>query len=83
MPTPRSTSVTASGLLDALERRLAEISATMHALARERAVLQQQTAALRMGVLTPEAALVELRTQGLALTGVTPRLTRIGSRSRR
>ncbi|HZS32467.1 MAG TPA: hypothetical protein VFC42_03720 [Methylomirabilota bacterium] len=63
-------SVTAQQLLSAIERRLAEISQIQHALAVERAHLQQHTGPLRLGVLSPEAVLVHLTAHGVRLAGI-------------
>jgi hypothetical protein len=63
-------SVTAQQLLTAIERRLAEISRIQHALAVERAQLQEHTGPLRLGVLSPEAVLVHLTAHGIRLAGV-------------
>jgi hypothetical protein len=63
-------SVTAEGLLAAIERRLTEISQQQHALAVERAYLQEQTTPLRLGILSPAAALLNLKVHGLSVGGV-------------
>ncbi len=70
------TSLTAEALLAAIERRLARISTQLHALSAERAKLQDQTVRLRMGAITPEAVLLDLKTRGVALSGVGIRTTR-------
>jgi hypothetical protein len=63
-------SLTAEGLLAAIEGRLAEISEQQHALAVERAHLREQTTPLRLGILSPAAALLNLKVHGLALSGI-------------
>jgi hypothetical protein len=63
--------LTAEDLLHAIERRLAEISELQHRLALERARLQAQTTPLRLGVISPEAVLTQLKLDGVTLTGVT------------
>jgi hypothetical protein len=57
-------------LLDAIERRLSEISERQHALAVEKAWLIEQTTPLRLGVASPDLALALLRSKGIALRGV-------------
>ena len=64
------TSVSAEGLVKAIERRLAAISDQQHALALERTRLLEQVTPLRLGVLAPETALVLLRNGGITLRGV-------------
>jgi hypothetical protein len=63
-------SLTAEQLLAVIERRLAEISRLQHALAVERAHLQQHTGPLRLGVMSPDAVLVHLSAHQVRLTGV-------------
>jgi len=57
-------------LLGLLERRLVEISERQHALAVEKARLMEQMTPLRLGVGSPELALAQLRSKGIALRGV-------------
>lgn len=57
-------------LLDAIERRLSEISERQHALAVEKAWLIEQTTPLRLGVASPELVLAQLRSKGIALRGL-------------
>jgi hypothetical protein len=66
METPTKTEV----LLEVIERRLAEISERQHALAVERARLVEQLTPLRLGVTTPDLALAQLRSKGIALRGL-------------
>jgi len=58
-------------LLEAIEHRLAEISTRQHALAVERARLVEHVTPLRLGVVSPELALAQLRAHGIALRGAT------------
>jgi hypothetical protein len=51
-------------LLGAIERRLTEISERQHALAVENARLLEQITPLRLGVVVPEASVVQLRARG-------------------
>jgi hypothetical protein len=57
-------------LLEAIERRLAEISTRQHALAVEKTRLIDQITPLRLGVASPDLALAQLRAQGVTLHGV-------------
>ena len=74
-----TTDVKAQALLDAIERRLADISAHQHALAVEKARLLEQLTPLRLGVLDPSTAVVHLKRKGITLRG----LTAAGSTTRR
>ena len=56
-------------LLAAIERRLAEISERQHVLAAEKARLIEQMTPLRLGVASPDLALAQLRSKGIALRG--------------
>ena len=56
-------------LLEVIERRLAEISESQHALAVEKARLVEQMTPLRLGVASPDLALAQLRSKGIALRG--------------
>jgi len=56
-------------LLAVIERRLAEISERQHALAVEKARLIEQMTPLRPGVASPDLALAQLRSKGIALRG--------------
>jgi hypothetical protein len=58
-------------LLGAIERRLTEISEAQHALAVEKARLLEQLTPLRLGVVAPNTALVQLKAKGVTLRGLT------------
>ena len=74
-----TTDVKTQALLGAIERRLADISAHQHALAVEKARLLEQLTPLRLGVLNPNTAVVQLKHKGITLRG----LTAAGSATRR
>jgi hypothetical protein len=57
-------------LLEAIERRLSEISQRQHALAVEKAWLVEQTTPLRLGGTSPDLVLAQLRSRGITLRGV-------------
>jgi hypothetical protein len=57
-------------LLEAIERRLSEISERQHALAVEKARLVEQTTPLRLGVISPDLALAQLKAKGVTLRGL-------------
>jgi hypothetical protein len=57
-------------LLEAIERRLSEISDRQHALAVEKAWLVEQTTPLRLGVIAPDLALAQLKSKGITLRGL-------------
>jgi hypothetical protein len=57
-------------LLEAIERRLSDISERQHALAVEKAWLVEQTTPLRLGVTSPDLALAQLRARGITLRGL-------------
>jgi hypothetical protein len=57
-------------LIEAIENRLAEISERQHALAVERTYLAEQLTPLRLGVASPEVALIQLRSRGIVLRGL-------------
>ena len=57
-------------LIEAIERRLSEISERQHALAVEKAWLVEQTTPLRLGVTSPDLALAQLRARGITLRGL-------------
>lgn len=59
-------------LLQAIERRLDEISERQHALAMEKSYLLEHVTPLRLGVASPDAAVLQLRSKGIALRGLTP-----------
>jgi hypothetical protein len=54
-------------LLEVIESRLKEISERQHSLAVERARLNEQITPLRLGIVSPEAALALLKSKGIAL----------------
>jgi hypothetical protein len=58
-------------LLGAIESRLTDISKRQHALAVEKARLLEQLTPLRLGVLAPETAVVQLRAKGITFRGLT------------
>jgi hypothetical protein len=57
-------------LLEAIERRLSDISERQHALAVEKAWLVEQTTPLRLGVTSPDLALAQLKARGITLRGL-------------
>ena len=57
-------------LIEAIERRLSEISERQHALAVEKAWLVEQTTPLRLGVTSPDLALAQLKARGITLRGL-------------
>jgi hypothetical protein len=56
-------------LLEAIERRLSDISERQHALAVEKAWLVEQTTPLRHGVTSPDLALALLKRRGSRCAG--------------
>jgi len=59
-------------LLAAIELRLSDISTRQHALAVEKTRLLEQLTPLRLGVVAPDMAMVQLKAQGITLRGLTP-----------
>jgi hypothetical protein len=59
-------------LLAAIERRLTEISTQQHALAVEKTRLLEQLTPLRLGVVAPDTAVVQLKAQGITVRGLAP-----------
>jgi hypothetical protein len=57
-------------LIEAIERRLSEISERQHALAVEKAWLVEHTTPLRLGVISPDLALAQLKARGITLRGL-------------
>jgi len=57
-------------VLEAIERRLTDISERQHALAVEKAWLVEQTTPLRLGVISPDLALAQLKARGITLRGL-------------
>jgi hypothetical protein len=76
-----TTEAKTTALLSAIERRLTDISEQQHALAVEKARLQEQLTPLRLGVVAPDTAVVQLKAKGIALRGLTP--ARSAARRRR
>jgi hypothetical protein len=65
-----TTEAKTKALLDAIERWLADISEQQHALAVEKARLLEQLTPLRLGVVAPDTAVVQLKAQGVTLQGL-------------
>ena len=65
-----TTEVKTKALLTAIERRLTDISKQQHALAVEKARLLEQVTPLRLGVVAPDSALVQLKAKGVTLRGL-------------
>jgi hypothetical protein len=59
-------------VLEAIQRRVAEISREQHALALEKTRLQEHVTPLRLGVASPEAVLLQLKIGGIRLHGLGP-----------
>jgi hypothetical protein len=59
------------GLIEAIEGRLTDISEQQHALAVEKARLLEQLTPLRLGVVAPDTAVVQLKAKGITLRGLT------------
>jgi hypothetical protein len=66
-----TTEAETNALLGAIERRLIKISEQQHALAVEKARLLEQLTPLRLGVVAPNTALVQLKAKGVTLRGLT------------
>jgi hypothetical protein len=66
------TQIQTDALLEAIERRLGEISERQHALALEKNYLLEHITPLRLGVASPEVAVVQLRSKGIELRGLAP-----------
>ena len=66
-----TTAAKTKALLHAMERRLTDISEQQHALAVEKARLLEQLTPLRLGVVAPDTALVQLKARGVTLRGLT------------
>jgi hypothetical protein len=58
-------------LVNAIERRLTDISEQQHALAVEKARLLEHLTPLRLGVLAPDTAVAQLKAKGVTLRGLT------------
>lgn len=66
-----TTEVKTKALLAAIERRLTDISEQQHALAVQKVHLLEQLTPLRLGVVAPDLALVQLKAKGVTLRGLT------------
>ena len=66
-----TTEAKTKALLGAIESRLTDISKQQHALAVEKARLLEQLTPLRLGVLAPETAVVQLKAKGITFRGLT------------
>ena len=66
-----TTETKTKALLAAIERRLTDISSQQHALAVEKTRLLEQLTPLRLGVVAPDTAVVQLKAQGITLRGLT------------
>jgi len=66
-----TTEAKTEALVDAIERRLTDISEQQHALAVEKARLLEQLTPLRLGVVAPDTAVVQLKAKGVTLRGLT------------
>ena len=66
-----TTEAKTKALLSAIERRLTDISEQQHALAVEKARLLEQLTPLRLGVVAPDMAVVQLKAKGVTLRGLT------------
>jgi hypothetical protein len=64
-----SIDVRAQTLVKFIEGRLTEISERQHALAAEKTQLQEQITPLRLGIVSPNVALAQLKEKGIALRG--------------
>jgi hypothetical protein len=74
-----TTEARTKALLGALERRLTDISEQQHALAVEKARLLEQLTPVRLGIVAPDTAVVQLKAEG----GTLRRLTAAWSAPRR
>ena len=66
-----TTEAKTKAVLAAIERRLTDISEQQHALAVEKARLLEQLTPLRLGVVAPDTAVVQLKAKGVTLRGLT------------
>jgi hypothetical protein len=66
-----TTEAKTKAILAAIERRLTDISEQQHALAVEKARLLEQLTPLRLGVMAPDTAVVQLKAKGITLRGLT------------
>ena len=58
-------------VLSVIERRLTDISAQQHELAVEKARLLEHLTPLRLGIVAPDTAVVQLKAKGITLRGLT------------
>jgi hypothetical protein len=58
-------------LLGVIERRLTDISDQQHTRAVEKARLLEQLTPLRLGIVAPDTAVVQLKAKGVTLRGLT------------
>ena len=61
----------AKALIGIIERRLTHISEEQHILAVEKARLLEHLTPLRLGIVAPDTAVVQLRAKGITLRGLT------------
>jgi hypothetical protein len=66
-----TTEAKTKAVLAAIERRLTAISEQQHALAVEKARLLEQLTPLRLGVVAPDTAVIQLKAKGITLRGLT------------
>jgi hypothetical protein len=57
-------------LIGAIKRRLTDISDQQHALAVEKTRLLEQLTPLRLGIVAPETAVIQLKAKGVTLRGL-------------
>jgi hypothetical protein len=65
-----TTEAKTKALLGAIERRLTHISEQQHALAVEKVRLLEQLTPLRLGVVAPDTAMVQLKAKGITVRGL-------------
>jgi len=63
--------MTSEALLGVIERRLTDISAQQHELPVEKARLLDHLTPLRLGIVAPDTAVVQLKAKGITLRGLT------------
>jgi len=68
---PARTRSSTRTLLGVIERRLTDISAQQHELAVEKARLLEHLTPLRLGIVAPDTAVVQLKAKGITLRGLT------------
>ena len=57
-------------LIELIQRRLAAISERQHALALEKSCLLEQVTPLRLGVVAPDTAVIQLKAKGVIVPGL-------------